>query len=269
MQQILGIEFASPETGLSSGTLEARRASGGLRDRATLLSVRLMGPKCKAPCGRAWKGRSMNFPALAGVRNAALVLVCSLYCALAQGQNANPAASGTDNAALGTALEPIVITATRTAQPLDRTGSSMSVISADDLATQQLAFVSDALAQTPGLSVTREGGPGQLTSTFIRGAETGESVTLIDGIRINDPSAPDGAPVLGDLLVNNIDRIEVLRGPQSTLYGSDAIGGVVNILTQRGGAQPFVGTLEAQGGTYDTYRLNGAAHGSIDALEYG
>jgi vitamin B12 transporter len=211
----------------------------------------------------------MNFPAPAGVRNAALILLCSLYSALAQGQNANPGASDTNNAAQGSALEPIVITATRTAQPLDRTGSSMSVISADDLATQQLAFVSDALAQTPGLSVTREGGPGQLTSVFIRGAETGESVTLIDGIRINDPSAPDGAPVLGDLLVNNIDRIEVLRGPQSTLYGSDAIGGVVNIVTQRGGPQPFVATLEAEGGTYDTYRLNGAAHGSIDALEYG
>jgi vitamin B12 transporter len=211
----------------------------------------------------------MNFPAHAGVRNAALVLLCSLYSALAQGQNANPGASDSGNAAQGGALEPIVITATRTAQPLDRTGSSMSVINADDLATQQTAFVGDALAQTPGLSVTREGGPGQLTSVFIRGAETGESVTLIDGIRINDPSAPDGAPVLGDLLVNNIDRIEVLRGPQSTLYGSDAIGGVVNILTQRGGPQPFVGTLEAQGGTYDTYRLNGAAHGSIDALEYG
>jgi vitamin B12 transporter len=211
----------------------------------------------------------MNFPAPAGVRNAALILLCSLYSALAQGQNANPGASDTNNAAQGSALEPIVITATRTAQPLDRTGSSMSVISADDLATQQLAFVSDALAQTPGLSVTREGGPGQLTSVFIRGAETGESVTLIDGIRINDTSAPDGAPVLGDLLVNNIDRIEVLRGPQSTLYGSDAIGGVVNIVTQRGGPQPFVATLEAQGGTYDTYRLNGAAHGSIDALEYG
>jgi outer membrane receptor protein involved in Fe transport len=181
----------------------------------------------------------MNFPAHAGVRNAALVLLCSLYSALAQGQNANPGASDSGNAAQGGALEPIVITATRTAQPLDRTGSSMSVINADDLATQQTAFVGDALAQTPGLSVTREGGPGQLTSVFIRGAETGESVTLIDGIRINDPSAPDGAPVLGDLLVNNIDRIEVLRGPQSTLYGSDAIGGVVNILTQRGGPQPF------------------------------
>ena len=81
----------------------------------------------------------MKFPAPAGVRNAALILVCSLYSALTQGQNANSGASDTNNAAQGSALEPIVITATRTAQPLDRTGSSMSVISADDLATQQLA----------------------------------------------------------------------------------------------------------------------------------
>jgi vitamin B12 transporter len=163
----------------------------------------------------------------------------------------------------------VVVTATRTAQPLDRTGSAMSVISAEDLATQQTLFVSDALAQTPGLSVTRNGGPGQTTSLYIRGAEAGESLILVDGIRINDPSAPDGEAVLGDLLVNNINRIEVLRGPQSTLYGSDAIGGVVNVLTQRGGPQPFQGSLEAEGGTYDTYRLNGAAHGSVGALDYG
>ena len=98
---------------------------------------------------------------------------------------------------------------------------------------------------------------------FIRGAEAGESLFLVDGIRISDPSAPDGSAVLGDLLVNNISRIEILRGPQSTLYGSDAIGGVVNVITQRGGTQPLQGTLEGDGGTYGTYRLNGAAHGTV------
>ena len=94
--------------------------------------------------------------------------------------------------------------------------------------------------------MTREGGPGQITSVFIRGAEAGESLVLVDGIRINDPSAPDGSAVLGDLLVSNVDHIEVLRGPQSTLYGSDAIGGVVNVLTQRGGSQPLAGSLDGQ-----------------------
>jgi vitamin B12 transporter len=177
-----------------------------------------------------------------------------------------PPASDADGDSL---LDPVVVTATRTAQPLDRTGSSMSVITGADLDTRQLLFVSDALAQTPGLSVTREGGPGQVTSVFIRGAEAGESLVLVDGIRINDPSAPDGSAVLGDLLLSNVDRIEVLRGPQSTLYGSDAIGGVVNVLTQRGGSQPLAGSLDAQWGTYDTNRLNAAAHGTLDAVEYG
>jgi vitamin B12 transporter len=208
------------------------------------------------------------FPVPAGARGRALIansllLVATLDTALADGVAAT--ATATDSAG----LDPIVVTATRTSQPLDRTGTSMSVISADDLATRQTLFVTDALAEVPGLSVTREGGTGQLTSLFIRGADNGESLTLIDGIRINDPSTPDGSPVLGDLLVNNVSRIEVLRGPQSTLYGSDAIGGVVNIITQRGGSAPFAGTLEAQGGTYDTYRLNGAAHGTVDRLEYG
>jgi vitamin B12 transporter len=169
----------------------------------------------------------------------------------------------------GDALNPVVVTATRTPQPLDKTGSSLSVISGADIDTQQQQFVTDALAQVPGLNVSRSGGPGQTTSLYIRGAEAGESLVLVDGIRISDPSAPDGAAVLGDLLVNNISRIEVLRGPQSTLYGSDAIGGVVNVLTQRGGTQPFQGTLEGEGGTYGSYRLNGAAHGTVGALDYG
>jgi vitamin B12 transporter len=200
-------------------------------------------------------------------------LSAALGCALViQGACADSPADSSNlngDALNAGALNPVVVTATRTAQPLDKTGSAMSVISGADIDTQQQSFVSDALAQTAGLSVTRNGGPGQSTSLFIRGAEAGESLLLVDGIRINDPSAPDGAALLGDLLVNNISRIEVLRGPQSTLYGSDAIGGVVNVLTQRGGTQPFQGALEGEGGTYGTYRLNGAAHGTVGSLDYG
>jgi len=117
----------------------------------------------------------------------------------------------------GSDLQQTVVSATRTAQPLDQTGSSISVVSGAELALQQFAVVSDALQQLPGVSVARTAGAGQNTSLFLRGADAGQSLVLIDGIRLNDPSSPDGAPVLGDLFVNNVARIEVLRGPQSTL----------------------------------------------------
>jgi len=174
-----------------------------------------------------------------------------------------------DDSGAAADLKQVVVTATRTAQPLDATGSSMTVISAADLDLRQTLVVTDILAQAPGLTVSRTGGPGQTTSLYIRGAEPGESLVLIDGVRINDPSTPDGEPVLGDLLANDIARIEVLRGPQSTLYGSDAIGGVVNILTQRGGPDAFAPRIEGQGGTYGTSQLNAALNGTAGPLEYG
>ncbi|MGH8231861.1 MAG: TonB-dependent receptor plug domain-containing protein, partial [Steroidobacteraceae bacterium] len=194
----------------------------------------------------------------------ALMLAASLICLQAGAQ-------ADDGTAAGAAadLQQVVVGATRTAQPLDRTGSSISVITAADLDQRQVVAVTDILAQIPGLTVSRNGGQDQSTSLYMRGAEPGESLVLIDGIRINDPSAPDGSALLGDLLNNNIERIEVLRGPQSTLYGSDAIGGVINILTQRGGTTPFAARLQAQGGSFDSYEYNAAANGTDGALEYG
>ncbi|MGH8256061.1 MAG: TonB-dependent receptor, partial [Steroidobacteraceae bacterium] len=168
-----------------------------------------------------------------------------------------------------TGLQEVVVSATRTEQPLEKTGSSIAVISGSDISTQQLLAVSGALAEVAGVSILRTGGPGQDTNLYLRGAAPGETLVLIDGIRINDPSTPDGQAVLGDLLVNDIARIEVLPGPQSTLYGSDAMGGVVNIITQRGGSQPLAAKLDAEGGSYGTWRVNAAASGTVQQLEYG
>ena len=145
----------------------------------------------------------------------------------------------------------------------------MSVVTTDDIDTQQIDIVSDALARTPGLTVVRNGGPGQPTNVLIRGAEAGQTLVLVDGVRINDPSSTTGYAILGDVLANGIDRIEVLRGPQSTLYGSDAIGGVVNILTKRGAGEPLVLRTQAEGGSFDTYRFNVAANGTSGTVEYG
>jgi vitamin B12 transporter len=165
--------------------------------------------------------------------------------------------------------ETVVVTATRSPQPAGKTGETIDIIEAKDLETQQIAVASDALQELPGLMVNRNGAVGQFTSISLRGAEAGQTVVLVDGVRLNDPSATDDTAILGDLLVNNIDRMEVLRGPQSTLYGSDAIGGVVNILTRRGGTSPFALTASAEGGAFDTFHMNVAANGTSDIVEYG
>ena len=169
----------------------------------------------------------------------------------------------------GDNLETVVVSATKTEQRRDLTGTSISVISAGDLATEHIDIVTDALRETPGLTVVRNGGPSQFASIGLRGAAAGQTLVLIDGVRINDPSATNTEALVGDLLVNNIDRIEILRGPQSTLYGSDAIGGVVNILTRRGGAAPFSGIATAEGGDFGSFRLNASGFGAAAGIEYG
>jgi vitamin B12 transporter len=169
----------------------------------------------------------------------------------------------------GDNLETVVVSATRSEQPRDLTGDSVSVISAGDLAIEHINVLTDALSETPGMTAVRNGGPGQTTTVGLRGAEAGQTLVLIDGVRINDPSSVDGEAILSDLLVNSIDRVEVLRGPQSTLYGSDAIGGVINVLTRRGGSTPFSMVTTAEGGSFNTFRLNTSAYGTEAGVEYG
>jgi len=166
-------------------------------------------------------------------------------------------------------VETVVVSATRTEQPQAKTGESVSVLDSATLQNLQTVSLTDALALTPGIVVNQSGGVGQPTTVSIRGAETGQTLVLIDGVRINDPSGTDDGAILGDVLVNNIDRVEILRGPQSTLYGSDAIGGVVDIFSKRGGNSPFALTASAEGGSLDTYHLNAAASGTTGAVDYG
>jgi vitamin B12 transporter len=170
-----------------------------------------------------------------------------------------------------TTPETVVVSATRTDQPLAVTGADVSVITAQDIQTQQTVALTDILKETPGLVVVRNGGLGQPASISLRGAEAGQTVVLIDGVRVNDPSVTDdsAATALGDLLVNSISRVEVLRGPQSTLYGSDAIGGIINIITNRGGDAPFALNATAEGGSFGTFHANAAVHGTEGFLEYG
>lgn len=129
------------------------------------------------------------------------------------------------------APDTIVVTANRTEQPLSRVGQTITVIDADEIQRRQTNNVVDILRTIPGVTIARNGGIGSSTSVFIRGAESDQTVALIDGVKINDPSSPGGGFNFGNLLIGNIDRIEVLRGAQSVLWGSQAIGGVVNMIT--------------------------------------
>jgi vitamin B12 transporter len=166
-------------------------------------------------------------------------------------------------------IETVVISATRTEQPLEKTGASITLITADDLKTQQTVVLSDILKQVPSVVINRNGGVGQVTTVSIRGAEQGQTVTLVDGIRFNDPSDVSEGTIFGDILANNVSRVEILRGPQSTLYGSDAIGGVINIVTRRGGETPWALDATAEGGSFGTFHANVAANGTDGAFEYG
>jgi len=130
--------------------------------------------------------------------------------------------------------ETIVITATRTPTRASRVGSSVTVIDTPAIARAQSIPVIDLLRDVPGVAFSRTGGVGSLTTVRIRGAESDQTVLLIDGVKLNDPSGPGGGFNFANLLVGNLERIEVLRGPQSTLYDSQAMGGVVQIITRSG-----------------------------------
>jgi vitamin B12 transporter len=154
-------------------------------------------------------------------------------------------------AAPDNSLDEVVVVANRAPEPLSKVGSSVTVLDAYDIQQSQAVVASDLLAQTPGITVARNGGPGQPTSVFIRGAESDQTVVVIDGVTLNDPSQPAGGFDFENLLIGDISRIEILRGAQSTLYGSQAIGGVINIVTADPSG-PFGGSVSAEGGSHDT-----------------
>src|ERR1700758_4544621 len=164
-----------------------------------------------------------------------------------------------------TETEPVVVSATRFDIPLDQSPASVSVISSEDLEQKQIQRVSDALREVPGLSVVQTGTAGQLTSVFTRGLRSEHTQVLLDGIPINQGLA--GLFDFANLTVDDIDRVEVVRGPQSTLYGPRALAGVIQLFTRRGDGTPGV-TVSAEGGSYGTFREALESDGKIDQFDY-
>lgn len=175
-------------------------------------------------------------------------LVSLLALAAAVPALALPAYAMADDVA---AVDQVVVTAGREPEKLSEVSTSMTVIDAEALKKSQAVVVSDLLSRTPGVTVTRNGGVGGTTQLRIRGAETDQTVVLIDGVKLNDPSSTGGGYNFATLLAGNLNRIEVLRGSQSTLWGSQAIGGVVNLITAVP-TGPLGATVSAEAGSRDT-----------------
>jgi len=172
--------------------------------------------------------------------------------------------AGTVRLDLSAVSESVVVSAAQVDVPLSQASSSVTVITASELRARQLMTVADALREVPGLTVARNGGTGALTSVFPRGGESDYTLVFIDGVQANSFG---GGFDFAHLATDNIDRIEIVRGPQSALYGSNAIGAVVRIVTRTGG--PIRGDATVEGGSFATARAAASSSGTWDRFEWG
>ena len=161
----------------------------------------------------------------------------------------------------------LVVSPTGTVTPIDQIASSVTVITAKDIERDQRRTVPDALSTVPGLNVVQSGGPGGQTSIFMRGTNSNHTKVLIDGIDASDPSNPNRTFDIGQMLTSDIQQIEVLRGPQSGLYGADALGGVISIITKKGEGPPRA-TGSIEGGSFGTFNQTAALSGAQDRINY-
>jgi vitamin B12 transporter len=191
--------------------------------------------------------------------------VCA-FAAEAPG-SAGSAAESTPESAPESAPESVIVSATRMPTPELQVASSVTVITADDIAARQQRSLPDILQDVPGLNIVRTGGPGGQTALFMRGTNSNHTKVLVDGIDVSDPSSTNAGFDFAQFLTQDIEKVEVLRGPQSGLYGSDAIGGVINIIT-KSGQGPAQLAAAVEGGSFETFNQSASASGSVDGFHY-
>ena len=190
---------------------------------------------------------------------AAAVLLAAPF--ISRGQDATSSALRNSEAE----SERIVVSATRIETPEEDSPATIDVVRSDDFEIKQTHRVADALREVPGVSVVQSGSPGSLTSVFTRGLRSEHTQVLLDGIPVNQ--GLQGAFNFGDLTTENIDRIEIVRGPQSTLYGPRALAGVIQIFTKRGSGDPS-GEFSLEGGSNTTIRGTLTSSGSANQFDY-
>jgi vitamin B12 transporter len=161
--------------------------------------------------------------------------------------------------------DPVVVTATKVETPQSQLGAAVSIVTDDEVRTYNYSGVEEALRNVPGVEIQRSGSLGKTSDIKIRGAGSQQVVVLVDGMRVSSPTL--GLTDLSELSLDGIDRIEIVRGPQSTLYGADAIGGVVNIITKKGQGPPQ-GSVWVEGGSYGTVREQANVQGSFGGFNY-
>jgi len=160
-----------------------------------------------------------------------------------------------------------VVTATRTATSTERLGSSVTVIGKAEIERRQVRSMVELLQGIRGLHVTQSGGRGKQASVFSRGTNSNHTLFLINGIRVSDPSTPSGTFQLEHLNLEDVERVEVVRGPQSVLYGSEAIGAVVNIITRQGG-KGIVASGIGEGGSFSTVEARMLLDGTYEWIDF-
>jgi len=161
----------------------------------------------------------------------------------------------------------IVVTANRLETPAKEVASSVTIITREDLEKMKKSTILEVLREVLGVAIIQNGGIGAAGSMSIRGANSEHTLIMMDGVELNDPITPSRSYDLAHLVLDNIERIEILRGPQSTLYGSDAIGGVVNIITKKGLGKPRF-SLSSYGGSFRTFSTAAGIQGSTERIHY-
>ncbi len=163
-------------------------------------------------------------------------------------------------------LEEITVTANRVETPALEVANTVTVITKEEIQKSARSSLVEILREAPGIYIAEQGGPGRLSSIFMRGANTNYTLVLIDGVEVNDPSSPNGAFDLSSVPLSSVERIEIVREPQSTLYGSDALAGIVNIITNQGGKEEYSFNFES--GSEKFIKAHASASGKLGSLNY-
>lgn len=197
------------------------------------------------------------------LRFSGVAAACVAVCAPALAQTPADIPSQTETPS----LPPTVVTATRVAQPLTDVLADVTLIDEEQIRNSGAVYIGDLLVRQPGLSMTRNGGPGQTTSVYIRGAGTEFTAVYINGVRVDDQAGSGGAPWV-TIPLDQVERIEIVRGPAAAVYGSDAVAGVVQIFTKRGAGAAFSPYVGVGVGSRRTGKLEAGFSGAQGAVDY-